>query len=188
MDLSEIVKNIKKFRENKQISLNRLAELTGLTKGYLSKIEHSSKVPPYSTLLKIAQALRIDVNLLLSYEEELPQDMRISIVRKSERKEVTSAVKPQRHRYEAIAYKKLGKNMEPFIVETDSAKRPLVSHEGEELIFILEGQAEFSYDGVKHILNEGDTIYFDSVVPHNARAIGDKKCKSLVVSYSYKRM
>jgi quercetin dioxygenase-like cupin family protein len=54
-------------------------------------------------------------------------------------------------------------------------------------MYVLEGTHEFIYDGKKYILNVGDSIYFDSVIPHSGRSIGKKKAKILAVMYSYKR-
>ena len=90
MDETRIATNIKNFRLSKGLSLDKLAKLTGLTKGYVSKIEHSEKAPPFSTLLKIAKALRIDMNLLIADDAESPEDMRLCIVRKDERKTVAT--------------------------------------------------------------------------------------------------
>ena len=55
-----ITKNISNLRKQKGITLQELAEMTGLTKGYLSKIERSEKAPPYSTVNRIAIALGVD--------------------------------------------------------------------------------------------------------------------------------
>jgi len=90
MDEKQIVKNIKKFRLSKKMSLERLAQLTGLTKGYVSKIENSDKAPPFSTLIKIAHALNTDISLLIAEESEMPENINLCIVRKDERKEVIS--------------------------------------------------------------------------------------------------
>jgi quercetin dioxygenase-like cupin family protein len=54
-------------------------------------------------------------------------------------------------------------------------------------MYVLEGTHEFIYDGKKYILNAGDSIYFDSVIPHSGRSIGKKKAKILAIMYSYKR-
>ena len=56
MDEKIICRNIKKLRKQNHLTLENLASLTGLTKGYLSKVERSQKAPPYSTLNKIAGA------------------------------------------------------------------------------------------------------------------------------------
>ena len=59
-----IAKNIRTLREKKKMTLQELADLTGLTRSYLSKIERSRKAPPYSTMNRIASALEVDVHFL----------------------------------------------------------------------------------------------------------------------------
>jgi transcriptional regulator with XRE-family HTH domain len=187
MDEKQIVRNIKRIRQNKKMSLLRLAKLCGLTKGYVSKIENSDKAPPFSTLSKIANALDTDISLLLADESEAPENLSLCIIKKDERKEVVSRGTLYGLHYEALAHKKIGKNMEPYIILPVFREKGVFSHEGEEFIYVLEGPYEFSYDGKKYLLNTGDSIYFDSILPHNGRSLGKKKAKILAVIYSYKR-
>ena len=186
MDEKQIAKNIKKIRLKSNMSQERLAELSGLTKGYISKIEKSDKAPPLSTLSKIASALNVDITIVSAEYLESPEDMSLCIVRKGEGKKISSATLEGYH-YEALAYKKSGKNMEPFILMPGFDEKAIFSHEGEEFIYTLEGVHEFIYDNKKYILNEGDSIYFDSIIPHTGRSIGKQKAKILAVMYSYKR-
>ena len=74
MDEQLISQNIKRHRLNKGLSLDQLARFCGLTKGYVSKIENSEKAPPFSTLIKIATALNIDVGLLIAEDSEILDD------------------------------------------------------------------------------------------------------------------
>ena len=187
MDERQIVKNIKKFRVGKKMSLGRLAKLTGLTKGYVSKIENSDKSPPFSTLIKIADALNTDISLLMAEDSEVPENMNLCIVKKSERKEIVSRGTLYGYHYEALAHKKIGKNMEPYIILPAFDEKGIFSHEGEEFMYVIEGAHEFIYDGKKYLLREGDSIYFDSIIPHSGKSVGHKKAKILAVMYSYKR-
>jgi len=79
MDEKEVFKNIKIIRQNKKMSLERLAKLTGLTKGYVSKIENSDKAPPFSTLIKVANALNTDISLLIAEDSEIPENINLCI-------------------------------------------------------------------------------------------------------------
>ena len=187
MDEKQIVRNIKKIRQNKKMSLMRLAKLCGLKKGYVSKIENSDKAPPFSTLSKIANALDTDISLLLADESEVPENLSLCIVKKNERKEVVSRGTLYGLHYEALAHKKIGKNMEPYVILPVFREKGVFSHEGEEFIYVLKGPYEFVYDGKKYLLNTGDSIYFDSIIPHCGTSIGGKKAKILAVMYSYKR-
>lgn len=186
MDEKQIAKNIKKIRLESNMSQERIAELSGLTKGYISKIEKSDKAPPLSTLSKIAHALDTDIAILIAEELELPEDINLCIVKKGEGKKISSGSLEGYH-YEALAYKKSGKNMEPFILMPAFDEKAIFSHDGEEFMYTLEGVHEFIYNNKRYIVNKGDSIYFDSGIPHTGRSIGKKKAKILAVMYSYKR-
>jgi transcriptional regulator with XRE-family HTH domain len=187
MKESEVSKNIRKIRIEKKLSLGDLARFTGLTKGYISKIENSDKAPPLSTLDKIAKVLKVDIGVLTAEDLDLPEEMRMCISRKGQGKMLSSGTLEGYH-YEAVAYKKSGKNMEPFILQPAFDEKAIFSHEGEEFMYTIEGMHEFSYDGKIFILSEGDSVYFDSVIPHTGRSVGDKKAKVLAVMYSYRRI
>ena len=186
MNEKQIAKNIKKIRLDRKMSQETLAELSGLTKGYISKIEKSDTAPPFSTLGKIAQSLNVDITVLTAEDLELPQDIKLCIVRDGEGKKISSSILEGYH-YEALAHKKSGKNMEPFILMPAFDEKAVFSHDGEEFMYVVEGTHEFIYDDKKYILNEGDSIYFDSRTPHTGRSIGKKRAKILAVMYSYKR-
>lgn len=187
-----IAKNINTLRKQKNITLQELADLTGLTKGYLSKIERSKKAPPYSTLNKIAISLGVDAPFLLGENLRGSQDTRISFTKKNQRKSIKSMGSLSEgslydYSYEALSFDKPGKNMEPYIIEPAFDEQAVFQHEGEEFMFLLEGKHEFIYDGETFIMEEGDSIYFDAAVPHTGRSVGNKKAKLLAVMFNYKR-
>jgi transcriptional regulator with XRE-family HTH domain len=186
MDEKQIVENIKRIRQNQKMSLERLAKIAGLTKGYISKIEHSQKAPPVSTLAKIAKALDTEVSFLIAERSsEAPENINICIVRRNERKEVVSRGTFYGYHYESLAYKKIGKSMEPYILEPAFDERAIFSHDGEEFMYILEGTHEFVYDNKRYILKKGDSVYYDSKIPHSGRSIGREKAKILIVGMPY---
>ena len=186
MDEKQIAKNIKKIRLENHMSQEKLAELSGITKGYISKIEKSDTAPPLSTLSKIAHALNVDITILTAEGSEFPKDLDLCIVRKGKGKKISSATLEGYH-YEALAHQKSGKNMEPFLLMPAFDEKAIFSHDGEEFMYILEGVHEFVYDDKKYTLHEGDSIYFDSRIPHTGRSVGNKRAKILAVMYSYKR-
>jgi transcriptional regulator with XRE-family HTH domain len=186
MDEKQIAKNIKKVRLDSKLSQERLAELSGLTKGYISKIEKSDKAPPLSTLSKIANALNVDVGVLTAEDLDLPENIKMCITRKGEGRKLSSGSLEGYH-YEALAHKKSGKNMIPFLIQPAFHEKAVFSHEGEEFMFTIQGIHEFIYDGEKYTLYEGDSVYFDSITPHTGRSVGERKAVVLAVMYSYKR-
>jgi transcriptional regulator with XRE-family HTH domain len=193
MDEALISQNIKTLRKQRDMTLEKLADLTGLTKGYLSKIERSRKAPPYSTLNKIALALDVDAAFLLGERLDKTKDTRISFIKKGRGKFVEmvgslSEGSLYRYGYEALAADKPGKNMEPYIIEPSFDEEAVFQHEGEEFMYVLEGRHQLIYDGKEYTMDQGDSVYFDAGVPHTGRSIGEKKAKLLAVMFSYKRL
>ena len=188
MNEESVGKNIKAIRKQKNITLQELARRSSLTKSYLSRIERSKKAPPYSTVNRIAMALEVEVAYLISEKVEGLSDIRISIAKKNKGKVVQTLGSSYGYKYEALGFSKPGKNMQPYIISAAFDEKSIFQHEGEGVLYVLEGTYEFIYDGKKYIMEEGDSAYFDSGVPHTARSLGDKKARVLAVMYSYKRL
>jgi quercetin dioxygenase-like cupin family protein/DNA-binding Xre family transcriptional regulator len=188
-DEKKISERIRDLRLEKGLTLDRIASITGLTKGYLSRIENSDKSPPFSTLAKIASALNTDIISFLFEEAEAASDINLDLVRAEERKTIGRRFAPEAYMYESLAYRLRGKNMEPMLVTMDE-NAPIVEfhHEGEEFIYILEGKLEFYYEGRTYILEPGDSIYFNSGMLHSGRSLGEEPVKFLCIIYSYKRI
>lgn len=183
LEENKIAEKIRNLRLEKNITLEYLGERTGFTKGYLSKLENAKKVPPIATLSKISKALGVEI---ADFFDRETKDISYSIVRKDERKPVIRDGTLFGYYYESIAYKKHHKKIEPFIITLIPHARDhtIFDHRGEELMFVLEGKMMVFLGDEKHILEEGDCIYFDSGIPHRGECIGDKEAKVLVAIYS----
>ena len=75
--------------------------------------------------------------------------------------------------------------MEPFIINIepeDPEKLLLSSHEGEEFIYVLEGKVNIKYGMDEYVLEQGDSIYYDSIVEH--LVYGTESAKILAVVYA----
>ena len=178
---------IAKLRTARGFTQDQLATSTGFTKGYLSKIENSKVIPPIGTLIKIAKILEIDLTHLLEAgldEEDSP----VCVVRSWQRETVVRGASSFGYDYFALANKRRDKQMEPFIMmfPSEVEREVRFEHEGEEFMFVLEGEVEFeaTIDNrpVTWILAPGDSVYFDSRTPHRGRSLsGDSKV--LVVIY-----
>jgi transcriptional regulator with XRE-family HTH domain len=181
---SEIGKRIKIFRVNKGFTLENLASKTGFTKGYLSKVEKSGKAPPVSTLGIIARALGVTISAILG--EENPS-VPFCLVKKEESPLISRNGNSSEYSYEAIAYKFPNKKMEPFILTlpVKPKKKNMYRHEGEELLFVLEGTMQFQYNNQEYIVEQGDCIYFDSSLPHFGESGGDQRVRCLMVIYNH---
>ena len=187
MDEKQICRNIKALRLQYQLTLEEMARRTGLTKGYLSKVERSDKAPPYATLSKISSALGIAVTDLFSQLPAPPKHLPLFISRAAQRPIHRNMDHADGYDFELLAQGKPGKNMEPFIFYAPFNVPRLYSHEGEEMIHVMEGRMELVHKNKTHVMETGDTAYFDSIHPHAGRSLGSQKAKLLVVIYFYKR-
>jgi transcriptional regulator with XRE-family HTH domain len=180
---AEIGKRIREFRLKKNFTLQMLADKTGYSKGYLSKVEKSDKAPPVATLSTIAKELDATVASFLG--EGLQNDI-LSVVRKNDRTLMARNGKEFGYAYEALANPYPNKHMEPFILSYPSkdAFKYSFQHDGEEILFVLQGKIRFKYGDSEFVLEEGDCVYFDSGVVHTGEPIGDEPLKTLIVLYT----
>ncbi len=191
MDESAITKRLRELRKRNNLRLEQLAERTGLTKGYLSRIENSKHPPPISTLSRIASALGVDVTELFPKTGATGQSEELAISRNNQRVQMDRRGTPYGYIYEDLALDMKGKNMEPFLVTVGFDQKIDIQtdfrHQGEEFIYVIEGKMEFYFKGESYILEHGDSVYFDANIPHSGRSVGKKRAKILIVIYSYRR-
>jgi transcriptional regulator with XRE-family HTH domain len=187
MKEKSIGERIRASRKQKKISLQELANLTGFTKGYLSKIERSNNAPPYSTLNKIATALSFDVIFLFRDANQEVSAPNPSFSRETKIETLEDSASSYGYTYQALATDRPGKNMEPYVIEPAFELKTLFEHEGEEFVYVLEGRHELVYDGKRYIMKKGDSVYYDSRISHSGRSLGKKKAKLLVVLYHNKK-
>lgn len=170
----DIGSKIRNLRTKREMTLQDLATLTGLSKPNLSQIENNLVSPPIATLLKISSALGVAIG---HFFQDAPQDTDIVIVRKDSRHGIAKGKHISRigYQYHPLAYPKINKSMEPFVVymeEREPGDIVFNNHRGEEFLYVLEGTLEFHSGNKIVTLEEGDSIYFDSVVPHGYRGVG----------------
>ena len=182
----KVGERIKSFRESAGLSLQDLSDRTGFSTAYLSQIENHLISPPLGALMKIARSMKIEIGRLFDQKNKAP----FTIVRKDER-EPTSRVASKEgvrygYSYESLAPDKINRSMEPFLVtlEPVSKKGAPYNHDGEEFLFVLEGKVEIQLGDYTDVLEPGDSIYYDSLVPHRVGCLGDAPAKILAVIYS----
>jgi len=179
---------IKELRLRNRHTLSQVAGKAGLSIGLLSQVENNAVSPPVATLLRIARALGVNIGYFFREEESKE---RAVVVRRDERKKVFRRMPAQHEQsgytYEALAYTRNAKHMEPFLVEFEPKKKEeliFLNHGGEEFLFLFRGRLAFHHDQEEMILEPGDSLYFDSNIPHAFRALKGKKAQGIVVLYS----
>ena len=190
MDNTKIVgEKIKSLRDTKQISITELAERTGLAEEQIERIENNVDIPSLAPLIKIARALGVRLGTFLDDQDELGA----VISRKQDNTQNTisfsnNAMNARTHmRYRSLSKSKADRNMEPFIIDieaTDETSYEVSSHEGEEFIYVMEGAVEIAYGKINHIIEAGDSIYYDSIVPHHVHGFKGQAAKILAVVYT----
>lgn len=189
MDSTKIVgEKIKSLRETKEISVAELAVRSGLAEEQINRIENNVDLPSLAPLIKIARALGVRLGTFLDDQEE----QGAVICRKQESDDTISfsnnAMDLRIHmRYRSLSKSKADRHMEPFIVDvepTDEINFSLSSHEGEEFIYVMEGAIEVCHGKKCHLITEGDSIYYDSIVPHHVHGYQGQAAKILAVIYT----
>lgn len=176
----DIASRIKELREVSDMERAELASALGLSEEEYALYEDGKKDFPVSFLYEIAALFKVDLTELLT--GKAPKLERCSIVRKGEGIAVD---RYEGYDFESIAYKFIGRRIEPMIVtvgpETEFAPPELVSHSGQEFNYVLEGTITVFFGSGSYVLNEGDCFYFDPTVPHAQCAKNGKKARFLTV-------
>ena len=177
---------IKQLRELKKLSLGDVAQRTGISEQMLESIEADATAPPLGILTKLARALEMKMGYLLTTGDPRP----FVITRKDERKPVSRHAAEQQRKY-GYSYLSLSpgmrdRNMEPFLVTLSPTLEevPGSVHEGEEFIYVLEGEMEVIIGEHQEILYPGDTIYYHSSIPHVVKCHQGKPSKILAVLFA----
>lgn len=189
-DEEAVCRRLRALRIEKGLTLEALATLSGFTKGYLSRIENGGKAPPIASLARIARALGQELSYFflddVSSASTRLDESRVSVVHKWERKPVMRGGSAFGYDYVSLAHKRAHKLMDPFIftfpdsIDVDQ----YFQHSGEEFIYVLSGRVAFEVvlNGVtrSHTLEAGDSIYFDSSLPHRGHSL-DGEAQAMVV-------
>ena len=184
----EFASKIKSIRERQNMTIEELAEKSGVKLEVLQAMENGEVIPSLTPLTKMARALGVRLGTFL---DDTPQIGPVvtrggeteSALYFSGREDVTNASNLEFH---SLGAGKIDRNLDPFIIDIEYEKeeKELSSHEGEEFIYVLEGEIEVIYGKDSFVISEGDSIFYDSVVPHHLHATGEKSSKILAVLYT----
>jgi len=180
----QIGAKIKKLRKARKLTLQDVARETGFSPALISQIENNNVSPPIATLSKLARFF--DVKMGHFFEDDV-EDPRYEVVREIDRRVVSRVISQSGtghgYTYETLSYRKRNKKMEPFVltISERAAEETLYSHEGEEFLLILEGEAEIVLEERRIDLSAGDAVYFDSSLRHRLLSKGESLLKVLAV-------
>ncbi|HCS37588.1 MAG: XRE family transcriptional regulator [Spirochaetae bacterium HGW-Spirochaetae-4] len=163
MDQVKIGFHIKKARLQQKRTQQEIADFCGFTKSHLSKIEKGKVMPSIGVLAKIADSLGIKISFLLDEDnhKDITHDVHATVVNQLIKTSKGYSMYP-------FASAQEDKAMQPFYFETHSNEHKLhkTTHEGEEFLYILEGEMILKIGDQEYHLKEGDGIYFNGSMEH----------------------
>jgi transcriptional regulator with XRE-family HTH domain len=184
---------VRELRQRRRYTLQDLSARTGIPKAVLTQVEGGQVMPPVATLLRIAKGLDVNISHFLQPGEE-ERERKIAVTRVGERKRFTRRAHHDPtetgYAYESLELHKANKHMQPLLVAFQTQeKKDMVfySHEGEECVYLLEGELEFRTAEETTALQPGDCLYFESDVPHAFRSLGGTPARALIVVYTPER-
>ena len=180
---------IKGIRESKNLTIEEISERSGLSADQINSIENDEHLPSLGPLIKIARALGVRLGTFMDDSDALGP----VVTRAADRERdssisfSTGATDARQHmEYHPLAQQKAGRHMEPFVIDInpeDSPNFQLSAHEGEEFIYVMQGEVEIVYGKDTYALKEGDSIFYDSIVKHHVHGAPGKSAKILAVVY-----
>ncbi|MGB4034599.1 MAG: cupin domain-containing protein [Christensenellales bacterium] len=180
--IEQIAQRIKGMREMLDISVTEMAKVCNMSAEDYLEYESGKKDFVFSFLFACANKVNIDVAELLTGEN--PHLKSYAIERKGKG---LSVERRKGFDYLHLASRFHNRKMEPYLVSVPYIEEALNSpiktstHEGQEMDFVLEGSLKFFIDGKIEELNEGDSIFYNSALPHGMIASDKKGCKFLAI-------
>lgn len=171
--------NIKRGREERGITLRQFARKLGLSASFISQVETGKASPSIATLKSIADELQTTVGNLIGEQQEAVAS---PIVRESDRKYLNQLSKGID--LFLLTSPDPNKQMEPLLFRLDrnaSAGKALYKHFGQEFVMVIKGSIELTLNDKVYVLNKGDSIYFNSNMPHTFKNIGKEKAEAIWV-------
>ncbi len=183
--IEAIGERIKAIRQAKGVSLDELSKLTGFEVDLLAGIEQKEVQPQLGTVIKLSKALDSAFSRVVSgigckfY----------SVTRKNERKTVSRSTsqkgKKQLYSFKSLAPEVKGRHMEALmVVLEENPEGDMSVHDGEEFIYVLEGNVLVKIGEDEFELAPGDTVYYLSTTPHRIAA---KSGKASILAVLYDR-
>ena len=175
---------LRALRLKKKMGLVELGRHTGLSAAMLSKVERGKLFPTLPTLLRIALVFSVGLEYFFSHDQKRHV---IGIVRRAQRKRF-----PERpdgrdisFYFESLDFAAVERKLNAYYAEFEPlqpGKARLHHHAGVEFLSLLRGKLELHIGTEDHILESGDSIYFDSSLPHSYRRVSQKPCDAIVVT------
>ena len=178
--LKQIASRVREIREIEGITQETLASELGISAETYARYEAGETDISVSVLYQIANRFNVELSAILTGEN--PRLHTYALARKGKG---ISVQRRKEYQYQSLAFNFAHKKAEPFLVtvppEAENTPFALNSHPGQEFNFVISGTLKIFIDGHEIILNEGDSIYFDSGVDHGMKALNNQSAQFLAI-------
>ncbi|NMA43382.1 MAG: cupin domain-containing protein [Oligosphaeraceae bacterium] len=178
--IKEIAIRVKELRELNEISAAEMAAAIDMSEQLYLAFEAGQEDISASSLYEVAQKLGVDLALLLT--GDMPRMSSFSVTRKGKG---VAVERRRQYQYQALAANFTNKKAEPFVVtvqpKPEGVQPSLNQHPGQEMNYMLEGRMKIFICGNELVLEEGDSIFYDSSNPHGMLAMDGKAAKFIAI-------
>jgi len=168
-----IGKEVRSFRKQQNMTVNELADATGLSIGMLSKIENGNTSPSLTTLQALSHALSVP---LTSFFRGFEEHRGATLTKAGKGVEIERRGTRAGHQYNLLGH--IGSNasgviVEPYLITLSETSDvfPTFQHDGIETIYMLEGEVDYRHGNEVYALKPGDTLFFDADAPHGPETL-----------------
>jgi transcriptional regulator with XRE-family HTH domain len=178
--IRQVANRLRELREIFGVTPEKLAQELRLAVDEYRQYESGTVDIPVGVLYQIAHRFNVELTALLTGEE--PRLHSYALTRSGQG---VSVDRRQEYKYQSLGYSFIHKKAEPFLVTVDprpdEAPDHVNSHPGQEFNYVLEGELRITLAGHEVLLHPGDSLFFDSGVPHGMRALAGKPARFLAV-------
>jgi len=176
---------IREAREMHGLTLEDLSSRSGVSVDELERVEANQTIPPLGHLVRLGKALKMKMGYFLSTGVDRPMCVFRAGSRRVVARHGARRSAQYGYTYDSLACEKVNRVMEPFLVTmvpTDFGE--FSSHDGQEFLYVLEGEIRAQVGEQVEVLRAGDAVYYDSGQPHLVKCYGDKPAKVLAVVHA----
>ena len=169
-------KKIRKVRLDKGLTLDFIANETGMKKEYIKEIEAGDEIPSVGTMLTLSRALGIDSNALIQQEKDI-----------SKKRQKAHTKRTNNYAYTPLGSGADNKHLKPFkiVIEAEQSHEGVgFQHEGEEFIYVLKGKVEVDVGENVNFLKQGESLHFNSGIKHDLKNVGKEDAELIVIVYA----
>ena len=180
----EIGAKLRRLRLRKKLGLVDLGKHTGLSASLLSQLENGKVIPTLPTLTRIAMVF--DVGLDYFFDDQRSRRT-FAITRARERLQFPDRADNPLPAYffEVLAFEAKEKRLSAYVAEFPPRKPDEVRehfHDGWELLHVLSGSLAIRFESAEHLLETGDSVYFDALEPHAYRGASETPAQAIVIT------